>query len=86
MLPMWQLPLHRLSSNAMMDLDAPIPYTVTAKGRAALELALIEDAIRDCHHHWSIDPEHGVMCANCGFEQRPRRGGRALPKSGRYEQ
>jgi len=56
-----------------VDVDAPIPYTITAKGRRDLELAIAEEQMAHCAHAWEVDLGRGFICRRCGAEQLPRR-------------
>lgn len=78
-LPVRQLPVHRHRDGVMrddydqVDIDAPIPYTVTANGRRALQLALAEEAMARCSHQWEVDLARGLVCRWCGLETTPRK-------------
>lgn len=56
-----------------IDIDAPIPYTVTAKGRRDLRQALDEEAMSRCAHQWEVDLARGLVCRLCGTETMPRK-------------
>lgn len=56
-----------------VDVDAPIPYRLTAKGRRDLELALAEEAMSRCSHQWEVDLARGLVCRWCGSETKPRK-------------
>lgn len=64
----------------MIDIDAPIPYTLTAKGREALELAAVEDTMAACRHDFIVDLDVGMVCRLCTFECAPRKGARGYER------
>ena len=55
-----------------VDIDAPIPYSLTAKGRRDLELAIADELVDNCQHDWRVDLHRGLVCRNCDTETRPR--------------
>jgi len=51
-----------------LDVDAPIPYSITESGRRALEFAVSERRVGFCEHRW----EHHVgtmVCQKCGLDR-----------------
>ena len=56
-----------------VDVDSPIPYTLTPKGRRDLAAALLEEAVQRCTHEWLPDIALGVVCRRCGEVARPRK-------------
>lgn len=56
-----------------VDIDAPIPYTITAKGRRDLAFALAEEAQTRCSHEWEVDLHQGFVCRRCGDVATPRK-------------
>lgn len=64
---------------ADLDCDAPIPYTVTARGRRELQelkldrsIASYEQIGAGCDHAWAMD-RGALVCRNCGAaRQFPR--------------
>jgi hypothetical protein len=56
-----------------VDVDAPIPYTITAKGHRDLQFALAEEAQSCCSHDWKVDLARGLVCRSCGAETQPRK-------------
>lgn len=56
-----------------VNIDAPIPYTLTARGRrecAELRLAEVQDF---CEHDWQVNLRIGLVCRRCGAEASVRR-------------
>jgi hypothetical protein len=56
-----------------VDIDAPIPFTVTDKGRRQLRLMQLEDLELDCKHEWEVDLRIGLVCRHCGAGRSTRR-------------
>jgi hypothetical protein len=54
-----------------VDIDSPIPYTITAKGHRDLQFALAEEAMLRCAHQWEVDLAVGLVCRLCGAETVP---------------
>jgi hypothetical protein len=56
-----------------LDIDTPIPYHVTPRGRRDLQIALAEEAMSRCSHQWDVNLERGLVCRWCGAETTPRK-------------
>lgn len=56
----------------MTDPDAPIPYTITAKGRLDLQIALLEEKLPKCKHDWRYEAGD-LVCLLCGDEKGLKR-------------
>lgn len=56
-----------------VDVDKPIPYRLTAKGRRDLQLAIAEEQFLNCEHDWKVDLARGLVCRRCGVETMPRK-------------
>jgi hypothetical protein len=51
-----------------LNVDAPIPYVLTEKGRRDLAMALADDAIGRCAHKWEWC-NGGLKCTRCAHER-----------------
>lgn len=58
---------------ADVDIDAPIPYSLTPKGSRYLESCQLQELQQHCEHDWKVDVSVGLICRRCGAEASTRR-------------
>lgn len=60
----------------VLDVDKPIPYTLTALGRRTCEEIRARVLESDCNHHWHPNLRCGLKCCECGDEASVKRSNR----------
>lgn len=62
-----------------LDVDSPIPYTLTALGRREVAFWRLEEQLSSCAHRWRL--HHGQLeCDLCGVEREiPKQTGQSIP-------
>jgi hypothetical protein len=58
---------------AEVDVDAPIPYKLTALGHREVAQWREERRVADCHHEWVVDFGRGLVCRGCQTVTTPRK-------------
>lgn len=70
-----------------LDVESPIAYAVTEKGRFAVEFAEAQERVGFCEHEWQRYANE-MVCCRCGLD-RPLQNGPSIqgyaPRKGRHD-
>lgn len=62
-----------------LDVDSPIPYTLTALGHREVSIWRTEEQLETCAHRWRFRHKQ-LECDHCGLERElPASSGQSIP-------